>query len=474
MNTKILLLALIVLALSLTEKAWPVSVKISGKAPEYALNSVQLNRYHDFISEEKIKLGSIQFNAEGLFRLDFELTETCLCFADFDGYHGMIYLEPGKSYELVFPPKRSLTDSQNRNPFFKPEPVWFGLTNPAKNELNIQIQYFEQAYSTWENNYFNQIFVNRSKSLVDTVKLKLDKAFPETQSLFFESHKLFRKSNLDFALHQGKTAGFMETYFSKTEPCYQLAAYATAFNQVFLNYFNVLTSTTHSAAIKNLIGTANLQSLDEYFQKQLHFNQKLSHWVLLKSLNDAYYNKQFSTASVLKMLDQVKNAGWSDYERKTAQLIRSKLTYLNSGTIPPALVLKDLNGKKINLSDFPNTYLYLHFTDPKNTICRQHLDALKIIAATFKEKLVIVNVIPKTLTFKNESNWAGIFTTTENNLETTYKVKTFPTSFLLGKDGKLLLSPAPNPIDGLDRQLGQLFKSDYYKEFQKNNNQKAK
>lgn len=474
MNTKILLLVLVVLALSLTEKAWSLSVKISGKAPEYALNSVELNRYHDFISEEKIKLGSIQFNAEGLFLLDFELTETCLCFADFDGYHGMIYLEPGKSYELVFPPKRTLTDSQKRNPFVKPEPVWFGITNPAKNELNIRIQYFEQAYSTWENNYFNQIFVNQSRLAVDTVKLKLDKEFPETQSLFFESHKLFRKSNLDFALNQGKTAGFMETYFSRTEPCYQLAAYATAFNQVFLNYFNVLTSTTHSAAIKNLIGTANLQSLDEYFQKHLHFNQKLSHWVLLKSLNDAYYSKQFSTASVLKMLDQVKNAGWSDYERKTAQLIRSKLTYLNSGTIPPALVLKDLNGKKINLSDFPNTYLYLHFTDPKNTICRQHLDALKIIAATFKEKLVIVNVIPKTLTFKNESNWAGIFTTTENNLETTYKVKTFPTSFLLGKDGKLLLSPAPNPIDGLDRQLGQLFKSDYYKEFQKNNNQKAK
>jgi hypothetical protein len=45
---------------------------------------------------------------------------------------------------------------------------------------------------------------------------------------------------------------------------------------------------------------------------------------------------------------------------------------------------------------------------------------------------------------------------------------------VIGKDGKLLLSPAPNPIDGLDRQLGQLLKSDYYKEMQKSNGQNIK
>jgi len=78
-------------------------------------------------------------------------------------------------------------------------------------------------------------------------------------------------------------------------------------------------------------------------------------------------------------------------------------------------------------------------------------------------------VIPESKNFKNESGWPGIFTTTESNAEVSYKVKTYPNSFLIGKDGKLLLSPAPNPIDGLDRQLGQLFKSDYFKEMQKSN-----
>jgi len=453
----------------MTEKSWSASVRISGKAPEYAMNSIELYVLHDFISEEKVKLESLRFDAEGEFNLNIEIAETNLCLADFDGYRGMIYIEPGKSYQIVFPPKQNLTESQKRNPFVKPEPVWFGISAPDKNDLNVNIQHFEQEYAKLENKYFTQIFTNQSKSLVDTIKLILDLEFPKTNSAFFESHKFFRKANLDFALNQGKSAEFMEIYFSSYKPMNNLAAYSVIFNQVFMNYFSMLANASNGTEIKNLINAANLQKLDDYFQKQLHFNKELSHLVLLKSMNDAYYSKQFSKASILKLLSQVNMPDWSSFEKKIAQLISSKLTYLASGTNPPAIALQKLNGQKVSFGDYPNAYIYLHFTDPKNSICRQHLDALKSISARYKEKLVIINVIPENKGFKNDNGWAGIFTTTESNLETSYKVKTYPNSFLIGKDGKLLLSPAPNPIDGLDRQLGQLFKSDYFKEMQKSN-----
>lgn len=465
-TTKILFSTLIVLCLFLNEKAWSAMTKITGKAPEYAQNAIELNTLRDFISEEKVKLGTFRINSDGAFSLEFELTETTLCFADFDGYHGMIYLESGKNYEILLPPKRTLTESQKRNPFAKSEPVWLGIVNPAKDELNVQIQQFELAYASNENKYFDQIFLNHSKSLVDTVKKTLDREFPNSKSPFLESHKLFRKANLDFAMNQGKSAEFMKTYFSSIKPQYQLAAYATLFNQVFTNYFNVLANNPQTAETKNFINTSALTQLDEYFQKNLHFNRELSHCILLKSLKDAYYSKLFPKASILKMLDQVKLAEWSTYEQKTAQLIRTQLTWLTNGTTPPALILKNLEGEKVNLTNYPNKYIYLHFTDPKNTICRQHLDALKQISTHYPDKLVIINVIPDRSGFKNENSWAGIFTTTDSNIAESYKVKTFPNSFLIGKDGKLILSPAPNPIDGLDRQLGQIFKSDYMKEFQ--------
>lgn len=474
MSTKNLKSVLIILCLFVAGKAIASPVKISGKAPDYAQNLIELTIFHDFISEETIKLGDLRFNNEGIFELQFDLKETTLCFADFDGYHGMIYLEPGKSYQIVFPPKRKLTEAQKRNPFTKPEPVWFGITNPAKNELNVLIQRFEQAYAIYENKYFDQIFVNQSGSLVDTVKQILGKEFPKTSNSFFESHKLFRKATLEFALHQGKSTSFMDSYFRRTKPIYNLAAYSGLFNQVFTNYFGFLENTAHHPEVRNMVNSAKLQQLDEYFQKQLHFNKELAHLILLKSVKDAYYSGNFVKASLLKMLDQVKEAGWSSFEQKTAQYILENLTYLTSGTKPPAISLKDQNGRTIRFSDFPDTYIYLHFTDPKNSICRQHLDVLKTIAQHYKEKLIIINVISEQASFTNQAGWAGIFAFTDSKGKENYKVKTFPNSFLIGKDGKLLLSPAPNPIDGLDRQLGQIFKSEHFKELQKANGQNVR
>lgn len=467
-------IAYLLVLIFLCREALSAPVRLSGKAPDYANNSVRLFRFHDFISEEPVTLSNIQFAADGSFNAEFELTETSFCFASFDGYRAMIYLEPGKNYQVLFPPKRTLTESQKRNPFVKPDPVWLAIVDPKKNELNYQIQQFEQAYAKYENRYFDQIFLNRNKALVDTVKNQLSKEFKETGSTFFESHKTYRKGNLDFALNQGKSAAFMEQYFGKKKPHYQLAAYSNLFNQTFLNYFSLLvTHPTHSK-IRKMIETNSLQQLDDYFQKQLQFNPELSHLVLLKSINDAYYSKQFGKAVLLKMLDQTAELGWSSYEQKIARLIRSKLTYLTSGTLPPVINLKNLSGQKIGFGDFRNTYIYLHFTDPQNTICRQHLDKLKEIAPKFGDKLTIINVIPGNRKFLNDQNWIGIFATSETSIEETFKVKTFPTSFLIGKDDKLLLSPAPNPIDGLDRQLGQIFKSDYFKEMQKTNNPGAK
>jgi len=467
-------LIFLLLAVFSFDKCWSAQVHIFGKAPDYSQNNIDLYVFHDFITEEKVKLGTIRFNSEGNFDLNAEIGATSLVMANFDGYHGMIYLEPGKSYEIVFPPKRNLTEAQKRNPFVNPDPVWFGLKNPDKNELNYRIQQFEREYTTLENKYFDQIYVSQSKNLVDTVKQKLDQLFPKSNDQLFESHKHFRKANLDFALNQGKSKEFMETYFCSVKPVVSLDAYAVIFNQTFINYFEKLYTASNSKKFKEIISTISLAKLDNYFREELHFNKELSHLVLLKSLNDAYYSKQFSKTSILNLLNQIKSPEWSDHEQKIAKLTEAKLTYLSSGTPPPTLALKNLSGQKVSLTDYKNTYVYLHFTDPKNLICRQHLDALKNTANLYKDKLVIINVIPDSKGFKNEINWAGIFTTSETSLEQSYKVKTFPTSFLIGKDGRLLLSPAPNPIDGFDRQMGQILKSDYFREMQKTNGQSTK
>lgn len=467
---KIFLTLLVIVSIAFSgQNAFSARVLISGKAPEYAGEKIEFNAFHDFISEKKEKLGAFTVQPDGRFEMETDLNRTRLGFADFDGYHCLIYLEPGKSYQIILPPKRNLTAAQMRNPFAKPDELWLGILNAGKDELNFRIQEFEQKYLEYENRYFNQVFMKQSAQLVDSVKNELAREFPETGQKFFEEYKFFRIGNLEFAANQGRSSEFMKTYFSTTAPLYDLNTYASLFDQQFSNYFTTLTTSPHQAAVAQLITNAELGKLDEYFQHQLHFNPALSHWILLKSMKDAYYSKLFSKSSILKMLDQVEQtSGWSGFEKETARLIRHDLTYLTSGTLPPVISLKTTEGKPISLANYNGSYIYLHFTDPKNIICAQHLDALKKIATNFsKEKLVIINVIPKNQEFQNDRGWPGIFATSGDNLAETYKVKTYPTSYLISKEGKLLYAPAPNPIDGLDRLLGQIFKADYLKQMQK-------
>ena len=72
--------AFIISCLFLAVKVMAAPVKITGKAAEYARNLIELNIFHDYISEETIRLGDIRFNSEGVFELEVELAETRLCF----------------------------------------------------------------------------------------------------------------------------------------------------------------------------------------------------------------------------------------------------------------------------------------------------------------------------------------------------------------------------------------------------------
>jgi hypothetical protein len=65
-----------------------------------------------------------------------------------------------------------------------------------------------------------------------------------------------------------------------------------------------------------------------------------------------------------------------------------------------------------------------------------------------------------------QQNWAGTFYTVTDDQREKYKVKTFPTSYLIDENGKLISSPALNALDGLDRQLAGYFKEKQLERFQ--------
>ncbi len=437
-------------------------VTLMGKVPEYSGYHIDFYGFADAISEEKQLLTSLKINSDGTFSTSFPLSEITYIFAEFDAYQASLFLVPGEQYELIFPPRKPVSSSQKRNPFFEADEITFLLKNSDAQELNRQIGQFELAYLKEESRYFNQIYHQHSKAAVDSLKSNLHQQFPETDNSYFEHYKFYRTAFAEFALHQGQPAEFVRRYFIDRKPDLSVPPCKQLFQQLFTNYFEFEASKIHSTDFKRLVAQADLGGIENYLITKNGWNSFLSRLVILQSINDAYFQGQFPQRSLFRLLDKITESQWSQENKAIARRLKDKLSYLQQGSEAPNFSMTDFSGEKHQLSDFTGKYVYLNFTRVSNPICRQHLDQLKESASQFEQKLHILNLILPEEADKQElilqQNWAGNFYVVDEKVADTYRVNNFPLAYLIDKNGRLALSPAPNPLDGFEQHFLNLLK----------------
>ena len=433
---------------------------IKGIASEYAGMEMPVYSFSDFISEEKVEVGKIRFQADGTFSVAINLPYTAVCFTEFDIYQAMIYVEPGKSYEIQFPPRQKQSEVQKRNPFFSLVPVWFKIVNQQSDDLNLLIKNFETEFRILEDKHFYDIYEKRMKSAVELVKTELQNKFPKIENRFFEDHKKYRMGNLEFAFNQGKSTEFVNSYFGKVNPRMQVPAYCDLFNQVFANYFSFLGNSLHDQKITGLVNSGNMLELEKYLSEKNGWNADACQLIILKSLKDAYYSGQFSKTSIAGALRQVDDSNWPEKYKLIAKNILQKMTYLLQGTKAPEISLTRVNGQKMSIGEYRGSFVYLHFTDLQNPVCRQHMEALKPVADQYKTNLTVIFVTEGKTPETEVRKWTGVFATTTDEGKVAYKVKTFPTSYLIDREGKLIASPALNPLNGFESQLRQILEKE--------------
>ena len=438
----------------------PVTIK--GNASDYAGYNIELYQLADPFSEEKNLVSSFEIKADGSFQTEFQLEKTIFCQADFDAWQAEIYLEPGKSYNIVFPPLNKVSDLQKRNPFFNAETVSFGLIDAPETDLNRMIQTFEQSYTEQENYFFNKIYLTKSQSAVDSLKNRMEQKFPVSDNRYFEDYKFYRLGSAEYALHQGRNDSFIETYFVKKAPNLQLQPYKQLFEQLFTNYFSVTGNSIGGDAFKRLVGQADLSGIETYFITTKNWSPNLTHLVILASINDAFYQGQFGKNSLLRLLDKISQSSWPKSEKQIASALKEKLTYLLPNSVAPQLSYTDFDGKKHTLSELAGKYVYLHFTSVSNPICRQHLDYIKSSMQSILQNVTFVHLIPESEASKKElilqQDWPGNFYIVSESETDKYNVKTYPSAYLISPEGILILAPAQNPMDGFGSQFSSILK----------------
>ncbi len=451
MNKYVLLFFLFSLGLSGT---YAQSVtEITGYAPAYIGKEVELYEISDFITLREERIASTTVKADSTFSLVFNLDQTRKLVLKSANNKANLFANPGAKYE-VFLPEKNKYDTYNPSGNFI-ELSFFNLDNKDINykilEFNRWNDEFVARYYT-KNNADSKYFVAR----LDTFKMDVEKYYQaDTADKFFGYHRKYSIAKLDDLRFMGSRNQYekYDFYIRSASVYYQSEAYFQ-----YINHFYEKLLPRINSEINNRIYLGILKSSPSAIynamgkEYTLQHNYKLRELVMLKTLSECFYEKDYPQTNILTVLDSVSKFGLFPENRIVAQNIHFRLTELSQGSKAPDFLLKSDN-KDLTLQSFSKKYLYLFFVDPNSLDNSKQMNLLKPIYERYKDIANFVMIYKEKadgsidLTkLKNEYPWTVVSSKENNSVFKNYNVVNYPYYVLIDPFGYVINAPALGPV----------------------------
>ena len=95
---RLMYLIFIIISVSISSVSESQNVTFYGSAPSYSNREIIFCRYSDMISMEEEEIGRCKVDAEGGFKVSFELETTTFILSHLGIYKAFLYTEPDKTY----------------------------------------------------------------------------------------------------------------------------------------------------------------------------------------------------------------------------------------------------------------------------------------------------------------------------------------------------------------------------------------
>lgn len=432
------------------------ATRIHGKAEDYANFELVFYRYSDLLTEKTDTLFTLRVNSAGKFDKSFEMTDTTPVFTLVGIYKIWFIAEPNGDYELVFPDYLEKTNAEIYNPFFKPILLMAGIKGQEKTDLNYLINRFDRLYNNYLDSHLLDFLAGGKGSEVEFYIDSLKQDFSYQDNHYFNAWKKFRFANLRRIAYERNHRFTINQYFRQDEVHYQNPAYIFLFKELFENYFDRFLLRPDGEALQKAVNLAKSpHAISKVLSRMFELdNQALREFVMIKGLRDAYFGDNFRKQPILITLDSI--ADFSDYpeHRIAAKNVIESLTHLTKDTHPPDFTFSDIDGEKGNISDLKNRYLYVAFYQTELTTCQQEIAPLVEQAIKHDGDFEVLMVLFDEDKYKAMKRlkhldipFKVVFPDNPEQVKIQWDLKTFPTYYLLGPQGKLIFSPAPSPTE---------------------------
>ena len=455
---------------------WGQSVSIHGQNSGYSGKSIQISMDRNPFVTIPNSIEKVVCNDSGYFDYATEVETGTIIQFEIGVYSAYLYVEPDISYKVELPEYREKTYADRISPFFQPIDIPLKVISRSSldadqqmvetPDLNRLIARFDSVFS-WEN---EGVIMNRrmgTENNTDSISTNIELAFSGDNPPFFVDYRRYKYGVLK--LNEGKTGlenisqNFLGPEINELHP-----GFMELFSAMFKDFIFYHSRTPRGKGlIRHINRTHNIDSIRFYLgQHPAVWNDTLADMVLLQVLSGLFYAGDFHKESILILLDSmVLNPVSPDFAIYALQL-KEKLASLVIGHPPPQFELPDLEGTLCSPDDFQGKYVYLMFCTPDHYGCMMEYPYLQSFHLKHGAYLEVVTIMVakeesqvKDFMVRNGYDWKALFYEGQPGILSDFLVKAFPTAYLIGPDGNLVLSPSSLPSDGFEQQLFRIMRS---------------
>ncbi len=445
------------------------NVIINGNAPGAEGKSISLLINCDQITYIEKKLITSPIDSAGNFTINIKIENTVSAFLKIDYYKSSIFIESGKTYNIIIDSIDYNTLDDKTNPYFEQRQLSFKITNFNKNELNFIIHKFDEIYNDYLIKNYIAIYRFRDFSKIDTFKVIINKLFSYVKNDFFKNYVNYSIALLDVPFISNTTRSNIAELHLKNLPfLYENPRYMDFFNQFFQNFL----LTSNLIKKQDLIQTINFSPdyyaiTDTLGKDSILRNEVLREMVLLKGLYELSFNKEFNKNNIAYILLQISKHSKFEEHRKIAENIINLFNKLQPETFAPGFTLKDINKKSVSFSDFKGKYIYLSFWTTWCTSCQSEFAIMSKLSEIYGSKIVFISISAdkEFLTMVNylktqKYNWQFLHFSGDYDLLEAYGIRSYPLFVFIDTQGKIISYPAPKPSENIALYLDYYSKKD--------------
>lgn len=441
--------------------------KVYGNTPEYAGMEIVFYTYSNWITYDEKEVARCHIDMNGEFNTEIYIENTQIIFTYLGIHRAYFYAVPSGTYNLDLPPYTPLNDAEKLNPYYRYTDVHLGVKNAGANDINILIMQFDNSYNAVYNKHIGSAG-SMEQAVLEADIDTLESHYRIFDDRYFGEYRRYMYGMLYMLSRNQRAQSLSDNYFNNYPVLYNNPVYGELFNQVYDKYFVFFGRSDQGRKIYSDINSdRSYSALLKTIGSNLNFsNDTLREIVILKQLHDEYYSDQFSRPGLLNILDTLINVTAINEHRLIGTYIRSKITKLQAGYDPPYFRLSTTDGDTVELVDFKGQYVYLNFCTLQSYACLNEFNILSDLNERLKDRLTVLTITTdpaagEFVNFKamNGFNWTFLHYDGQPGILKDYDIRAFPTYFLVGPDGKLILSPAPSPVENFEQILFEILRS---------------